>query len=836
MDDDGCSVGPGGQSIDPSSYVKRRGVATLDPERDAAYTRDLGEVLVERYRKETVLMSTALVAHVLWRRIVAQTPGADLFTRLRMRGDVSMKRSELESELGVLRDRLVAIQSRGEVRVNEWLMDAEPSAIVDRALRVWNGYHTRMAAQGLGHGGHRRGPLAFALLPEPDGAVRRRGRGSRASGRCEHHRAHGIASMSGQATKSAGDHGADGLPRVGVVGGGGFGRAMARALHRNGRHVVLWSRQKTPSEHVTVTTDLADLADAELIFFAVPSPHVDATATALGAHLNGSHLLVHVSRGLVGEELATLSQVLKVRTPCRRIGALAGPLDAEALADGEPTGAIVGTRFPEVTAAVREALDTDSLRTYESRDIVGVEIASAVVGYLALAVGVGRELQISPATVAVLLTRGMNEATRWAPTLGADPSTFYGLAGQGDLLSVMGGDVRPEVRLGRALARGADLSTASRKRAHTSKACPSLGGSPTMPSASVYTRPSPQPSQTWPPESAAPRRQWGLSWRGPLVRSKESSMTTVWSFPTRILFGEDAADTLPAELKALGGTKAFFVTDQGVRGAGLVDPLVTALVEAGVESVIFDALSSNPLETEVLSAKDAYIAAGADCIVAVGGGSPIDVAKIVRLASTHPLPLAQYDDAIGGDAKVTHDVPPMIAIPTTAGTGSEVGRSGVVTLQATNKKTVIFSPKLLPNVAILDPKLTESMPPRTTAATGMDALTHLVEAYCSKGDHPMADAIALEGIRLCGEYLERSVHDGKDLEARGGMLKASMMGAVAFQKGPRGLSFTGASAERRAQPAPRLGQRALLARSVGLQSQRSARAHRARRQALGCPR
>ncbi|MAQ16477.1 MAG: alcohol dehydrogenase [Sandaracinus sp.] len=260
-------------------------------------------------------------------------------------------------------------------------------------------------------------------------------------------------------------------------------------------------------------------------------------------------------------------------------------------------------------------------------------------------------------------------------------------------------------------------------------------------------------------------------------------MTTVWSFPTRILFGEDSAQSLPDEVKALGGTKAFIVTDAGVRGAGIIDPLVEAMQTAGIESTVFDQISSNPLESEVLAATDAYKQAGADVVIGVGGGSPLDVAKIVRLAATHPLPLAQYDDAIGGDAKVVHPVPPMVAIPTTAGTGSEVGRSGVVTLQATNKKTVIFAPRLLPNVAILDPKVTETMPPRTTAATGMDALTHLIEAYCAKGDHPMADAIALEGIRLCAEYLERAVRDGKDLEARGAMLKASMMGAVAFQKG-----------------------------------------------------
>jgi glycerol-3-phosphate dehydrogenase (NAD(P)+) len=251
-------------------------------------------------------------------------------------------------------------------------------------------------------------------------------------------------------------------PAVGVVGGGGFGRALAQALQRNQREVILWSRHSFDLEGVRVTTELASLREAELLLLAVPSPYVQATADALGRHLDGSHLLVHVSRGLVGDDLLTLSRVLRRRTPCRRIGALAGPLDADALANGEPTGAIVGTRFPEVTAAVREALDSDSLRIYDSRDIVGVELASAVVGYLALAAGVGRELDVSPATVAILLTRGMAEAARWAPALGADPTTLYGMAGQGDLLAVAGGDVRPEVRLGRALASGADLEAAGK--------------------------------------------------------------------------------------------------------------------------------------------------------------------------------------------------------------------------------------------------------------------------------------------------------------------------------------------------------------------------------------
>ena len=257
----------------------------------------------------------------------------------------------------------------------------------------------------------------------------------------------------------------------------------------------------------------------------------------------------------------------------------------------------------------------------------------------------------------------------------------------------------------------------------------------------------------------------------------------IWSFPTRVLFGPSCTATLGAEVNRLGGHKALIVTDEGVRSAGIVDQVVDALATEGIESAIFDGISSNPLESEVHAATDAYRQAAANVVIAVGGGSPLDVGKLVRLAATHPLPLSQYDDAIGGDAKIVNDVPPMVAIPTTAGTGSEVGRSGVVTIQATNRKTVIFSPRLLPDVALLDPILSETMPPRTTAATGIDALTHCIEAYCASGDHPMADAIALQGIDLIVQSLETAVRDGKDVVARGNMLKASMMGAVAFQKG-----------------------------------------------------
>ena len=260
-------------------------------------------------------------------------------------------------------------------------------------------------------------------------------------------------------------------------------------------------------------------------------------------------------------------------------------------------------------------------------------------------------------------------------------------------------------------------------------------------------------------------------------------MTTIWSFPTRVMFGVGAVGAVGDELAGRGIGRALVVTDAGVRAAGLLDPVVAALEKAGVETAVFEGVEGNPLERHVEAGVEAYRSARAEAVVAVGGGSPMDAAKVIALRLHHHGPLADYDDFKGGDRLVTGTVPPIVAIPPTAGTGSEVGRAGVVTPRATGRKTVIFSPKLLPSLAVLDPAMTRSMPPKVTAATGYDALTHCVEAYVAKGDHPMADAIALGGIRLIARSLVRAVEAGDDLEARGDMMKAAMMGAVSFQKG-----------------------------------------------------
>jgi alcohol dehydrogenase class IV len=256
-----------------------------------------------------------------------------------------------------------------------------------------------------------------------------------------------------------------------------------------------------------------------------------------------------------------------------------------------------------------------------------------------------------------------------------------------------------------------------------------------------------------------------------------------WSFPTTIVFGAGAVAKTADHAKRIGGKRALLVCDAGVVKVGIADQVKKVLDAGGVNTLVFDKVDPNPVEENVFDGVKAFKSHEADLVVSVGGGSPLDAGKLIALATTHTRPLHEYDDAIGGDAHITANVPPIITIPTTAGTGSEVGRSGVVTLKSTGRKTVIFSPFLLAKVAILDPQLTVSMPARVTAATGFDALTHCLEAYASIGDHPMADAIALGGLELCAKFLARAVEKGDDLEARGAMMKAAMMGAVSFQKG-----------------------------------------------------
>lgn len=248
--------------------------------------------------------------------------------------------------------------------------------------------------------------------------------------------------------------------RVAVIGGGEFGWGLARAAERAGHEVLMWSRrpQREGSQRVRLVESLPELAAAELVFFAVPSPYIPALAAELGLHLDGGHFLVHISRGIVGEELETLSQVLRTRTPCRRVGALAGPLVAKALLEGAPGGGIVASRFPEVQEAVCEALSGPTLRIYRTDDVIGVEFASTGVGLLAMAVGYARGMGLGPATLAIMASRGMSECARIGVTLGGRTETFTGLAGYGDLLAAFADDGRPELAVGRALAAGTPLA------------------------------------------------------------------------------------------------------------------------------------------------------------------------------------------------------------------------------------------------------------------------------------------------------------------------------------------------------------------------------------------
>ncbi|MGE0784462.1 MAG: NAD(P)-binding domain-containing protein [Sandaracinaceae bacterium] len=253
-------------------------------------------------------------------------------------------------------------------------------------------------------------------------------------------------------------------PSIGVIGGGGFGKGVARAIARGGHEVIQWSRRGAPSgERVRATDDMNEIGACALIFVAVPSMHVPSVAPDLAAHLDGRHMLVHVSRGLIGEQLQTVSRYLATHTPARRVGCLAGPLNPTILEGGQPGGAIVGSRFPEVARAVKEALSGPTLRLYESEDVVGVEVASAMVGLLAMQAGFCLERRISPSAMGVMMTRGLAEAARVGVKLGGHAETFNGLAGAGDLFAAIAGDERSEVLLGRALAQDVPIEEAGRR-------------------------------------------------------------------------------------------------------------------------------------------------------------------------------------------------------------------------------------------------------------------------------------------------------------------------------------------------------------------------------------
>ncbi len=253
-----------------------------------------------------------------------------------------------------------------------------------------------------------------------------------------------------------------------------------------------------------------------------------------------------------------------------------------------------------------------------------------------------------------------------------------------------------------------------------------------------------------------------------------------WNYPTTIWAGPGRIAELPAACALLGIRRPLLVTDEGLREAPMVRQ-ACALVPGGA---LFARVRGNPVAANIEEGLAAYRAGAHDGVIAFGGGSALDAGKVIAFMSGQTRPLWDFEDV--GDWWTRADprgIAPIIAVPTTAGTGSEVGRAGVVINEATHQKKIIFHPQMMPGVVISDPELTVGLPPAITAATGIDAFVHCFEAFCAPGFHPLADGIALEGMRLIQTYLPRACEHGTDLEARSRMLAAASMGATAFQKG-----------------------------------------------------
>lgn len=274
-----------------------------------------------------------------------------------------------------------------------------------------------------------------------------------------------------------------------------------------------------------------------------------------------------------------------------------------------------------------------------------------------------------------------------------------------------------------------------------------------------------------------------------------ASTVSTYNFPTQIRFGAGARRELAEVLSALGIQRPLIVTDRDVAKLPWFPDIEASLGSTPVGT--FSGVWGNPVVSQVEAGLAAYPAHDADGIVAVGGGAPMDVAKAIALMAHHPGHLFDYEDG-ASSRPIDQKIPPIVAIPTTAGTGSEVGRSAVISDDVTHTKKIVFDPQLLPKVVLADPELLLGLPAKITAATGMDALTHLIEAFLAKGNNPLCDGIALEGIYLVSQYLQPSVlfaqrlaagdvlnksEKAEHLRARAGMLNASMMGATAFQKG-----------------------------------------------------
>lgn len=255
-----------------------------------------------------------------------------------------------------------------------------------------------------------------------------------------------------------------------------------------------------------------------------------------------------------------------------------------------------------------------------------------------------------------------------------------------------------------------------------------------------------------------------------------------FNFPTTIRFGAGAVKELPDYLSKNNLKSPLVVTDPNVAQLDFFKEIISDLKAKGFSVEVFSDIHKNPVKSDVYKGGDAFDNGKSDSIIGIGGGAALDVARAIVLRINHREDLFKYDDLIGGDIYVTNDVPHFITIPTTSGTGSEVGRSAIIADDETHQKKILFSPKLLAKIVFADPLLTMELPPFITAATGMDALTHNMEAYLAKNYHPICDGIALEGMRLISESLEKATNN-PDVESRSKMLLGSMMGAIAFQKG-----------------------------------------------------
>jgi alcohol dehydrogenase class IV len=253
-----------------------------------------------------------------------------------------------------------------------------------------------------------------------------------------------------------------------------------------------------------------------------------------------------------------------------------------------------------------------------------------------------------------------------------------------------------------------------------------------------------------------------------------------FAFPTAILFGAGARREVASHLVAAGCTRPLVVTDRGLAMLPVFARFVGELT--GVAHAVFSGIWGNPVRSQVMEGAAAFRAHRADSVIGIGGGAALDVAKAVALMADHPGDILEYAWDHPQVRPITQALPYFVAVPTTAGTGSEVGRSSVISDDQTHVKRIIFSPALLAKAVFADPELTVDLPPAITAATGMDALTHNVESYLSPAWHPLCDGIAVEGVRIAAAALPVAVRDGRNLAARGDMLMSSMMGAIAFQK------------------------------------------------------